>query len=221
VDRDPIVLLLQTWEYFLSHQADFWAKTGAHLRLAGSALLIGLTVGVLLGILATQNTKASIVVTNIAGAVRAIPSLAIMAVMLPFIGIGFRPALIALTILAIPPVLINTQAGFLSVDPAVLEAARGMGLSRLQVISRVQFPLALPIILAGMRTAAVEVLASATIGSIIGAGGLGEYIFSGLSLGPAYIYLMLVGAITVAVMTLTAEELFNAAEAAAKKAFYR
>jgi osmoprotectant transport system permease protein len=96
-----------------------------------------------------------------------------------------------------------------------------MGLSRLQVIGRVQFPLALPIILAGMRTAAVEVLASATIGSIIGAGGLGEYIFSGLSLGPAYMYLMLVGAITVAVMTLMAEELFNAAEAAAKRAFYR
>ncbi len=215
------MLLLKTWEYFLTHQADFWAKTGDHLRLSGFALLIGLTVGILLGILTAQSPKASLVVTNVVGAIRAIPSLAIMAAMLPIIGIGFRPALIALTILAIPPVLINTQAGFLSIDPAILEAARGMGLNRLQVIGRVQFPLALPIILAGMRTASVEVLASATIGSIIGAGGLGEYIFSGLSLGPAYIYLMLVGAITVAALTFTAEELFNAAEAAAKKAFYR
>jgi osmoprotectant transport system permease protein len=214
-------LLLKTWDYFLTHQVDFWAKTGTHLQLSGFALLIGISAGILLGILTAQNPKASLVVTNVVGAIRAIPSLAIMAAMLPIIGIGFRPALIALTILAIPPVLINTQAGFLSVDPAILEAARGMGLNRLQVIGRVQFPLSLPIILAGMRTASVEVLASATIGSIIGAGGLGEYIFSGLSLGPAYIYLMLVGAITVAALTFTAEELFNAAEAAAKKAFYR
>lgn len=214
-------ILLKTWEYFLTHQADFWAKTGDHLRLSGFALLIGLTLGILLGILTAQNPKASLVVTNVVGAIRAIPSLAIMAAMLPIIGVGFRPALIALTILAIPPVLINTQAGFLSVDPAILEAARGMGLNRLQVIGQVQFPLALPIILTGARTASVEVLASATIGSIIGAGGLGEYIFSGLSLGPAYIYLMLVGAITVAALTFTAEELFNIAEAAVKRAVYR
>jgi osmoprotectant transport system permease protein len=121
-----------------------------------------------------------------------VPSLAIMAAMLPFIGVGFRPALIALTILAIPPILINTQAGFTNVEPAVLEAARGMGLNRLQVILRVQLPLALPLMIAGVRTASVEVLASATIGAVIGAGGLGEYIFAGLSLGPC-VYLSDVG----------------------------
>jgi len=219
IRREP--LLGKAWEYFLTHQPDFWEKLGVHLRLSVFALVMGIVIGVTLGILAAQNRQSSILVTNVIGAMRAIPSLAIMAVMLPFIGIGFRPALIALTILAIPPILINTQTGFLSVDPAIVEAASGMGLSRLQVTGKVQLPLALPIIIAGVRTASVEVLASATIGAIIGAGGLGEYIFAGLSLGPAYIYLMLVGAIAVALLALAAEELFNGLEAVARRAFYR
>jgi osmoprotectant transport system permease protein len=213
-----MVLLTQTWEYFLGHQADFWAKTAAYLRLSVVALLIGVSLGIALGIVTSQSAKAAAVSANGIGALRAIPSIAIMAAMLPLIGIGFWPALIALTLLAVPPVLINTQAGFAGVDPSVLEAARGMGMSRAQVIARVQLPLASPVIIAGVRTAAVEVLASATIGSIIGAGGLGEYIFSGLSLGPSYIYLMLVGAITVALLALTAEGLFTLAETLARRA---
>jgi osmoprotectant transport system permease protein len=214
-------LLSNTWDYFLTHQADFWAKTGVHLRLSAFALLIGVSVGITLGIVTAQSHKTSLVVTNGVGALRAIPSMAIMAAMLPIIGIGFRPALIALAILAIPPVLINTQAGFNSVDPAVLEAASGMGLGRWQVIRMVQLPLALPIVIAGVRIATVEVLASATIGAVIGAGGLGEYIFAGLSLGPAYLHLMLVGAIMIALLTLTADLSFTQAENLAKRRFYR
>lgn len=214
-------LLRATWDYFLAHQPEFWAKTGTHLTLSGLALLAGIAAGVTLGAASAQSRTASLVVANVLGAVRAIPSLAVMAAMLPIIGIGFRPALIALTLLAIPPILINTQAGFLSVDPAMLEAARGMGLSRGQIARQVQLPLALPLVIAGIRTAAVEVLASATIGSIIGAGGLGEYVFAGLSLGPAYLYLMLVGAITIAVLTFSVENLLGRLEAAARRAFYR
>jgi osmoprotectant transport system permease protein len=213
-----MVLLNQTWEYFLGHQADFWGKTAAYLRLSVVALLIGVSLGIILGVVTSQSAKAAAASANGIGALRAIPSIAIMAAMIPFIGIGFWPALIALIILAVPPVLINTQAGFAGVDSAILEAARGMGMSRAQVTARVQFPLALPVIIAGVRTAAVEVLASATIGSIIGAGGLGEYIFSGLSLGPSYLYLMLVGAITVALLALTAEGLFTLAETLARRA---
>ncbi len=215
-----IQLLLNTWQYLATHQPEFWLRTGVHLRLSGLALLVGIGIAIPLGMLTAQNRSASLVVTNGIGALRAIPSLAIMAVMLPVIGIGFVPALIALSILAIPPILINTQAGFMSVDPAVVEAARGMGLNRLQIAGQVQLPLALPVIVAGVRTASVEVLASATIGAIIGAGGLGEYVFAGLSLGPAYIYLMLVGAITIALFTFAAEMLFNVLEALARRAFY-
>jgi osmoprotectant transport system permease protein len=216
-----MLLLQQTWDFFLTNQAEFWSKTAVYLRLSFVALLIGIAAGITFGILAARSRAASPFVTNVVGTLRAIPSLAIMAVMLPLIGVGFLPALIALTILATPPVLINTQAGFTSVDPAILEAAEGMGLSSRQIIWQVQLPLALPVILAGVRTATVEVLASATVGAIIGAGGLGEYIFSGLSLGPAYLYLMLVGAITIAIMTFTAEMALNGLEALARRRFYR
>lgn len=213
-------LLNDTWQYFLGHQAEFWAKTGVHLRLSMAALFAGIVVGMALGIVAARGGAASPFITNLSAALRAIPSLAIMAVMLPLIGVGFLPALIALTVLAIPPILINTQAGISGVDPAVVEAARGMGLDEAHITWQVQLPLALPVILAGIRTAAVEVLASATIGAVIGAGGLGEYVFAGLSLGPAYIYLMLVGAITIAVLTLSAEILLNLLERSARRTFY-
>ncbi len=214
-------LLSKTWQYFATHQPEFWAKMAVHLRLSLLALLIGIAGGLLLGVLAARSRTASPVVTNVVGGVRAIPSLAIMASMLPLIGVGFRPALIALTVLALPPVLINTQAGFNGVDPAILEAARGMGLTPVQIIFQVQLPLALPVIIAGIRTAAVEVLASATIGAIIGAGGLGEYVFSGLELGPSYIYLMLVGAISIALLTFIAEMALNGLEAVARRAYYK
>lgn len=214
-------LLLETWTYIAGHQPDFWAKTGAHLTLSGVALLVALMIAFPLGILSAQSRGASQAVTNGIGALRAIPSLAIMAAMLPLIGVGFRPALIALTILAIPPMLINTQAGIMAVNPAITEAARGMGLSRWQIIGQVQLPLALPVIVTGVRIASVEVIASATLGAIIGAGGLGEYIFAGLSLGPAYLHLMLVGAITVALLTLTAEVSLNRLEVVVRHAFHQ
>jgi osmoprotectant transport system permease protein len=213
-------LLLRAWEYFLAHQADFWDKTGVHLSLSGSALLVGILIGLPFGILAAQNQALSSPLTSLMGALRALPSLAIMAAMLPVIGVGFTPALAALAILAIPPILLNTQAGILSVDPAVVEAAQGMGLSRQQVLWHAQLPLALPVIVAGIRTASVEVLASATIGAIIGAGGLGEYVFAGLSLGPAYIHIMLVGAVMIALLALVAENALGVLETWARRVSY-
>jgi osmoprotectant transport system permease protein len=214
-------LISNTWEYFITHQSEFWSRAFVHLRLSGVALLIGLIAGVLLGTLAARNRRVSAIVTNGVGAARAIPSMAIMAAMLPLIGTGFGPALLALMILAIPPILINTQAGLSNVDPAVLEAARGMGLDETQVLRQVQMPLALPVIIAGVRIAAVEVIASATIGAIIGAGGLGEFIFAGLSLGPSYLHLVLLGAVAVAVFTLVAELMLGQAERRVRRGYHQ
>jgi osmoprotectant transport system permease protein len=126
-------------------------------------------------------------------------------IFIPILHTGFVPSAVALTILAIPPLLINTEAGMRGVDRAVLEAGRGMGMTVWQLLRKVQIPLALPVILAGIRIAALEVIASATLASIIGGGGLGDFIFSGLSLGSSYSYLLLVGAIPVAVLALLAE----------------
>jgi osmoprotectant transport system permease protein len=134
---------------------------------------------------------------------RVVPSLAILFLAVPYLGLGFTPALIALAILACPPILINTDAGLRQVDQAITEAARGMGMNDRQVFWRVEVPLALPVVVAGIRTAAVDVFASATLAAFIGGGGLGDFIARGFALFDPPI--MLVGAIPVAVLTLSAE----------------
>lgn len=138
-------------------------------------------------------------------ALRVIPSLAILFLAVPYLGLGFLPALAALAVLACPPILINTEAAFRGVDPAVVEAARGMGMDARQVLWRVEVPLAAPVLVAGVRTAAVEVFASATLAAFIGGGGLGDFIYRGFALFEPPV--MLVGAISVALLTLGVEGL--------------
>ena len=126
---------------------------------------------------------------------RVIPSLAILVIILPVFGTGFLPALVALTILACPPILINTYLGFRGIDPAVIEAARGMGMDERQILRKVEIPLAMPLVIAGSKTA-VEVVASATLAAFIGGGGLGTFIVNGL--GMYNFPMLLVGAVPVA-----------------------
>jgi osmoprotectant transport system permease protein len=137
---------------------------------------------------------------------RVLPSLVILFLALPYLGLGFRPALVALTVLACPPILINTYAGIRSVYPATREAAFGIGMSSRQTLWRIELPLAYPVIITGVRIAAVEVIASATLAAFIAGGGLGEYITRGFALNEAKI--MLVGAVAVALLALAAELLF-------------
>ena len=200
-------LVRAAWTYILANQPAFMAAVGAQLQLSAIALLIALVICVPLGILAARNGLVSIVVINLFGTARVVPSIAILFLALPFLGIGFAPALVALTVLACPPILVNTSAGFSGVEAAVVEAARGMGMSPLQVLGRIELPLALPVVLAGVRTAAIEVVASATLATFIGGGGLGDFIAQGFSNNDAS--LMLVGAIPVALMALCAEVLFG------------
>jgi osmoprotectant transport system permease protein len=182
------------------------------LQLSALALAIAVAVCVPLGVLAARSRWASFLSLNLFGTARVIPSIAILFLALPVLGFGFQPALVALTVLAFPPVLVNTSAGFRNVDAAILEAARGTGMSTLQVLRRVQFPLALPVVLAGVRTAAVEVIASATLATFIGGGGLGDFIAEGFSTNDTR--LMLVGAVPVAIMALCAELIFSSLQRA-------
>ena len=125
----------------------------------------------------------------------------------PYLGLNATSAAVALTVLAMPPILINTDAAFRNLDPAILEAARGMGMTQRQVLFRVEIPIALPVILTGIRTAAVEVIASATLAAFVGSGGLGIYIARGFAM---YDYsILMVGAIPVALLTLMAENALN------------
>jgi osmoprotectant transport system permease protein len=118
-------------------------------------------------------------------------------------GVGLDTAIVALTILAMPPILVNTDAAFRTIDPAIREAAAGMGMTQSQVLRRVEFPLAMPVILTGVRTSTTEVIASATLAAFIGAGGLGLFVQRGYAMYQPSI--LLVGAIPVAIMAVVAE----------------
>ena len=200
-------LLLDTWRAISSDPATFRTAVTVQLELSALALVIALLLCVPLGVLAARNRLLSTVAVNLFGAARVIPSIAILFLALPYLGLGFTPALVALTVLACPPILINTAVGYRSVDPAVVEAARGMGMSGGGVLLRIETPLALPVLLAGIRTASVEVIASATLATYIGGGGLGDYIAQGWALDD-YAQ-MLAGAIPVALLALLVELAFG------------
>jgi osmoprotectant transport system permease protein len=196
-------LFLGTLQYYLQNQNEFWRAFGQHLTLSSAALGISLAVGLPLGIWVAHRTQIAQVVINFFNAFRVIPSLAILFLALPYLGLGFRPSLVALTVLAFPPVLINTYAGLRGVDRAVVEAARGMGMAPSQVLLQVEVPLAVPAMVAGIRVAAVEVISSATLAAFIGGGGLGNFITRGFALYDVSI--MLVGAVPVALLALMSE----------------
>lgn len=183
--------------------ADLALHTRAHLVLCSGALALASALAVPLGVRIAHHDGARPFVLGVGNLVRVVPSLAVLTLALPYLGIGVRPALLALTLLAIPPILINTDVAFRSIAPGVLDAARGVGMTDAQIVRRVEWPLALPIVFAGVRTAAVEVISSATLAAFIGGGGLGEYIINGLALND--IHLLLTGAISVGALALLAD----------------
>ena len=193
--------------YVREHQTEFVQAIGTHLLLSGLALAIAIVLCVPLGILTSRWGVGARVILNGIGVLRVVPSIAVLFLLLPYLGLGFTPALVALTLLACPPVLINTDAGMRGVDPAVLDAGRGLGMGPLRLLREVQVPLALPVILVGIRGSAIEVIASATLATLIGAGGLGLFIIRGLDLNRPDI--LLVGAVPVAVMAMATEVAFS------------
>jgi osmoprotectant transport system permease protein len=197
--------LIGAYRYLMNNQTDFWRAVVTHLQLSFSALAIALVICVPLGIWAAKRRIISQPVINLANALRVVPSLAILFLAFPYLGLGFRPALVALTILACPPILINTYTGFRSVNRAVVEAANGMGMAPSQVLRSIELPLALPVLLAGVRIATLEVIASASLAAFIGGGGLGDFIYRGFSVNRPSI--MLAGTIPIALLALLADAL--------------
>lgn len=196
-------LLAESWAFVLDNQERFREAVAVHLRLSLGALAIAVAIFVPLGVAIARGGRSAGPVLGVIAAARVIPSLAVLFLLLPFMGLGVWPALVALVLLAGPPLVLNTDAGLRAVDPAVLEAARGQGMTEPQVLFRVQFPLALPTVVGGVRSAAVEVIGSATLAAFIGAGGLGQFITSGLTL--LDYPLLLVGAVPVTLLALAAE----------------
>ncbi|HEX6383056.1 MAG TPA: ABC transporter permease [Anaerolineae bacterium] len=196
-------LIVETVEYALTHQQELWQALIRHLELVGVALAVAIVVCVPLGVWTSRSRAAAATVINTFNTLRVIPSLAVLFLAIPYFGLSFTSAAIALTLLALPPILVNTDTAFRSIDPAIREAATGMGMSRGQILRRVEIPLALPIVLAGIRTAATEVIASATLAAFIGSGGLGRFVVLGFGMFDTAI--LLAGAVPVALLTLLAE----------------
>ena len=204
-DRVDLVMSIfnQVYTYITSHPDPFFLALREHLLLVGQPLGIGLGLGLPLGLLSARSRLASLLVINSFNTLRVIPSLAVLFVMIPYLGLSFQSAVVALTFLAMPPILISTDVAFRSISPATIEAASAMGMSQRQVLWQIEIPLALPQIVAGIKTATVEVIASASLAAFIGAGGLGSFIVLGFSLYDQTI--LLVGAIPIAVLALLAE----------------
>jgi osmoprotectant transport system permease protein len=186
-----------------------------HVELSGLAVLVACAVALPVGLYLGHTGRLGFIAVNVANVGRALPSLALLAFALPIsfalgLGLGFWPTLIAVVPLAIPPVLTNTFVGLRNVDRDVIEAARGMGLSETGVLRRVEVPLALPLILSGIRTGAVNVVATATLGALVAGGGLGRYIVDGLAL-QEYDRLF-AGALLVALLAIGVEVTFSTFE---------
>ena len=203
-------LLAESWAYVVANQERFLDALGVHLRLSLTALTLALAIFIPLGVLVSRGGGWANGILATVAAARVVPSLAVLFLLLPFLGLGQAPALVALTLLAGPPLVLNTDAGLRSVDPAVLEAGRGLGFGRIELFRRVHLPLAMPVVVAGIRSASVEVIGSATLAAFIGAGGLGQFITSGLTLLDEK--LLLVGAVPVTMLALLAESLLGGLE---------
>lgn len=172
-----------------------------HIYLSFVALAIGIAIALPLGILIARYRKYAEPVIGVTAVFQTIPSLALFGFLVPLMGIGSNTALIALIIYALLPILRNTYTGITSVDNSIIEAGSGMGMTRTQILKQIEFPLALPIIMAGIRTATVLTVGIATLATFVGAGGLGDVIYRGLqSYNNA---LILAGALLVAALAIT------------------
>lgn len=174
-----------------------------HIELAGVAVLMSTLVGVPVGFAIANNEKAANVVVGIANIIQTVPSLALFAFMLPLFGIGRTPAIVALFLYGLLPIIKNTLIGIRNVTPSIIEAARGMGMSTFQILYKVQIPMAMSVIMGGVRIATVTSIGIATIAVLIGAGGLGQLIYRGLSMNNTP--MILSGAIFSALLAILAD----------------
>lgn len=201
--------------FISTHRSELLARLGEHIVLVVMSTAIAAAIGIPLGVLAARRPALSKPIVGLVNLTQTIPSLALFGFLIPLPligGIGTRTALVALTVYAVLPILRGTITGLQSVPAAVIECAVAMGLTPRQVLSRIEWPLALPAIVAGLRVAVVIGVGTATIASAIGAGGLGDYIFRGLAMVDATV--ILAGALPAALLALAVHALFELAERA-------
>ena len=204
---------MNAWQFISTHPAEVLAATREHLVLVLLSMAMAVIIGVPLGLVIVHRPRLRAVALAVASILQTIPSLALFGFLIPLPllgGIGAHTAIIALVLYALLPILRNTYVGLSSVDPAILEAAEGMGMTENQILFRVRLPLAMGLILAGIRTATIITIGVATIAAAIGAGGLGTFIFRGVAMVSDGV--ILAGAIPAALLALLADFLLGLLE---------
>lgn len=205
---------LNLWEQIIEQTGMRWREvieaTFIHIQLVFFSMIMAVILGVLLGILITRIPRLVPLVLGGTGIMQTIPSLAVLGFMIPIFGIGVKTGIAALFLYSLLPIVRNTYTGIQDVDSATKEAAKGMGMKSWQILLKVELPLSIPIIMAGIRTAAVINVGNATLAAFIGAGGLGDFIFLGITRGIDG--LIFLGAIPAALLAIFLEIFFNRLE---------
>ncbi|NCC77965.1 MAG: ABC transporter permease, partial [Clostridia bacterium] len=191
-------------EFFLSRWQDILELTLEHLLLVLIAMAISIVLGVSIGVLITRSRILANLVLGLASIMMTIPSLALFSLLLPILGIGTAPAIVGLVAYTQLPIIRNVYVGITTIDPAIIEAARGMGLTDRKILLRIQIPLAIPASMIGIRTAVVMGIGIGAIASYIGAGGLGTYIFQGIS--RTNDNMVIIGAILISLIAILADK---------------
>jgi osmoprotectant transport system permease protein len=202
-----------TWEFIREHLPDVGRRTVEHVALAGGATLVATAIAIPFGVYATRHPRLERPMLSLVDAMQTIPSLALFGLLLPLPligGIGATPAVVALVVYALLPVVRTTVVGIHGVDPSVRDAARGLGMTDGQILRQVDLPLAAPSIVAGVRVAAVTSIGTATIAAAIGAGGLGTFVFEGVSVVDNKVILL--GAVPAAMLAIVVDVLIRFVE---------
>ncbi|MFD2760258.1 ABC transporter permease [Lentibacillus juripiscarius] len=193
-------------EFLSTHGNELMVKTWEHLYISVAAMVLGVIVAVPLGIMLSRVPKFADRFISFIGILQTIPSLAILAFFIPIMGVGKAPAIIALFVYSLLPILRNTYIGIRDVDKGVIEAGKGMGMSNWQTIIKMELPLSIPVIMAGIRLSTVYLIGWAALAAFIGGGGLGDFIFDGLNLYKPS--LILAGTIPATILAVIADRSF-------------
>jgi len=198
--------------YYMNNFAKIMFALQIHIFIFLVALTFSTIIGMAISIFITQEGKKKIgrTVLSVMGAAQSVPSLVIIALIFIFVGIGIRPAIIALAIYGLVPIIFNSTSGILSVSPDIIEAGKGMGLTQNQLLWKVKIPIALPVIIGGIRSSTTIIIGSATVAAVIGGGGLGDFIFIGLKLQKPE--MLISGAITVSLLAIIVDYIMASIE---------
>ncbi len=195
------------FQFIASRSEEILGLTVQHIQITGLAVILAIVLGVPVGILISKNKKLRSPILGIANIFQTIPSLALFGLIIPLLGIGYVPSVFVLFLYALLPIIKNTFIGINSVDEAIIDAGRGMGMTSKQILTKVEIPLALPVIMGGIRISTVINIGTATIAALIGAGGLGELIFKGISM--ASNNMVLAGAIPTALLAIFTDKVLG------------